>query len=319
MRVFISLILCVFLFNLSTEIVFSVSAYAGIISKMEKSLLGIEYQNQSDIKRLERLEIEVYGTVSNSNLATRVNNLKKSLNADLIGQEITPKEDTFAEEEDKYIENIPKADNSVTYPIIDEMEMKVFQKQFPQQDVSTRIQNLEKKVFNKNYIQEDLNKRTERLKASVLKKEASMNDYDNIFSENFPSSDNFYAPKQNNSSQSQMSDNFFGPQNNMYNSQKYEQNNTEKNEGAELGKIEKTLFKSTYNNDPMNYRLARIEQGLFGITFESDDDNTRIQRITSAFNAKKNSAKYDSNKFQKHMSTIVQIGTIVLIILAMVL
>ncbi len=90
---------------------------------MEKSLFGVDYSSQNDVMRLKRLEEAVYGN-SFSIVSQRVNKLSEDLSADLIGQEIKPKRDTFAEEDDGYKEQIPKADSNISYPTVDNLEKK---------------------------------------------------------------------------------------------------------------------------------------------------------------------------------------------------
>ena len=86
-----------------------------------------------------------------------------------------------------------------------------------------------------------------------------------------------------------------------------------------LASIEKSMFKQAYNNDDMNNRLSRIESGMFGTTFENDAQQDRINRIASAYSAQKTAGTYDSNKFSQNMATAMQIGTLILMVLACVL
>lgn len=78
-------------------------------------------------------------------------------------------------------------------------------------------------------------------------------------------------------------------------------------------------MKQNYSNDTMENRLARVESYMFGTVFSSDDTQTRIDRISSAYNAQKSSGKYDSNKFAQNMTTGVQIGMLILMVLACIL
>ena len=78
-------------------------------------------------------------------------------------------------------------------------------------------------------------------------------------------------------------------------------------------------MKQNYNADTMDNRLARVEQYMFGTVFDSDDQQTRLDRISSAYNAQKSSGKYDSNKFAQNMTTGVQIGMLILMVLACIL
>ena len=86
-----------------------------------------------------------------------------------------------------------------------------------------------------------------------------------------------------------------------------------------VSSIEKKLYKHVYNNDSSEKRLARIENSMFGTSFASDDEQTRLNRITSAYKAEKSAGKYDSNKFAQNMATAMQIGTILLMVLACIL
>ena len=78
---------------------------------------------------------------------------------------------------------------------------------------------------------------------------------------------------------------------------------------------------NVYNmqNENLYDDLTQMEYAIFGTEFSSDDMNTRIKRLNSAAKAKKSSKKYDSQKFQQHVSTAMEIGAMILMILAMVL
>ena len=69
----------------------------------------------------------------------------------------------------------------------------------------------------------------------------------------------------------------------------------------------------------MDNRLSRLESTMFGPTFNSDTQEDRLNRISSAYKAQKTASRYDSNKFSQNMATAMQIGTILLMILACVL
>ena len=79
------------------------------------------------------------------------------------------------------------------------------------------------------------------------------------------------------------------------------------------------MFKQTYESDNIENRLSRIESGLFGTIFDSDTTPERINRISSAITAQKSAKRYDSNKFGQNMSTAIQIGAIILMVLSCIL
>lgn len=82
------------------------------LDKIEESLYGFSYSNDSDTARVERIEQKVYGKTSAGQLQARIAKLKKDMSADLIGQEIEPREDTFMTDEDSivYEKEPPSAD-----------------------------------------------------------------------------------------------------------------------------------------------------------------------------------------------------------------
>uniref|UniRef100_UPI0026110514 hypothetical protein n=1 Tax=Helicobacter rodentium TaxID=59617 RepID=UPI0026110514 len=69
----------------------------------------------------------------------------------------------------------------------------------------------------------------------------------------------------------------------------------------------------------LNDELAQLEYETFGTEFSNEDTASRIKRLNSVNKAKKSSSKYDSNKFSQRMSTAMEIGAMLLMILAMVL
>ena len=76
---------------------------------------------------------------------------------------------------------------------------------------------------------------------------------------------------------------------------------------------------SAPTDDSIDRELAQLEYNTFGTEFSNDDTQTRIRRLNSVNKAKKATSKYDSAKFQQRMSTAMEIGAMLLMILAMVL
>lgn len=303
------------------------SQYSGAISKMENSLFGMEYTNQSDEIRLKRIEETVYGKVSTNAVSQRVSKLTKDLSADLIGQEIKPKKDTFAEDEESVAkEPIPKADSSVNYPVVNQLEQAVFNKEFRALDVNERLAKLEVQVFKKAF-SDDLNTRVDRLKQAVMPESVAMGNSNN--NEEDPLSD-YYSSDGSVTQVPQSALDNKGLRNrfqkNDFQGPKYNDNNSafddyESNADltVPLAQIEQVMLRKSYPNDTIPNRLSRLEINLFNSTFADDDEGTRLDRIASAYQAKKSSKKYDSNKFAQHSATAMQVGAILLMILAAIL
>lgn len=324
MKKIILLVVLTLILNTSAYAVTSTQATLG---KIEDSLYGFQYSGEKDLNRLDRIETTVYGTTSKKSQSERIAKLKQDLSADLIGHEITPTEDTFADPQDSYkTEEPPKAASNVSYPAVDELEQKVFKKSFPKDDIGVRLSNLEKKTFNKTY-NDDLSTRVDRLKAEI-RPESLMNNNIAQSSNNFfdqddviPMGGDFHMNKYTqpdrfdynafNARQNAMFDNGYDNYD-VYDAQKSLKK-------ASLSTVEKKLLRQNYDKDTMENRLARIEQYMFGTVFDSEDQQTRVNRISSAYNAQKSSGKYDSNKFAQNMTTGVQIGMLILMVLACIL
>lgn len=307
------------------------SQFSATLTKMEKSLFGVDYSTQADDARLKRIEEVVYGKSSSTPVPQRVGKLSKDLAADLIGQEIKPKEDTFAEDGDSVKEEpSPKADSSVNYPAVDSLEKEVFSKQFKNLDINQRLSNLEQRVFKKNY-NDDLSSRVDRLKAAVLPETnnyAANNDEEESTGAAADSS-NVYEPEDilsQNSPPSRNSSggNYFTPPKNYtpsYNSQNsvLDEYSPNTDINIPLAAMEKSVLKKAYPDDTVSNRLTRLEVKMFSSSFIDDDDQTRLDRVASAYQAKKSSKKYDNNKYTQHMSAAMQIGALLLMVLAAVL
>ena len=282
--------------------------YTATLDKIENEIFGFQYGNESDETRLSRIEESVYGQAVGGATQDRIAKLTKDLSANEIGKEIAPKEDTFMDETGDYADEQPVAQGpNVDYPAVNELEMQVFNKEFKNQDISVRLSNLEQQTFGKTY-NDDLSTRVDRLKAEI--KPSSLMD-----NEIAQSSNGFYDDEVVELDKNYHLDRYEPPSfdydayNARYSSPKR----------TNLASIEKSMFKQAYNNDDMNNRLSRIESGMFGTTFENDAQQDRINRIASAYSAQKTAGTYDSNKFSQNMATAMQIGTLILMVLACVL
>ncbi len=314
--------LCVFLifgFNAQAE----ATQYTSIIEKLENSLYGYTYNTDNENERLERLENSIYGTSSTGNISSRIAKLKQDMSTDLIGQEIEPVEDTFADPQDLYIEKTPVAASNISYPAVDELEDIVFDKHFTNEDIKNRLSKLEIKIFGKEF-NDDLSTRTDRLKAEIKPKSLidnvvaqSSNDYYNDY---IPPAETDYFLQGYNPVKNFDYDAFNNHQETLAN--QYQNSyipSVSSDKKYSLNSLEKGVLNQNFKNEPMENRLSRLESAMFGTTFSGDSEETRIKRLSSAYNAQKTAGKYDNNKFTQNMATAMQIGTIILMMLACIL
>lgn len=278
-----------------------------ILNKIENSLFGFEYNNEDEASRVNRIEENVYGTVSNGDLNKRIAKLNKDLGAELYGQEIEPCEDTLAREQEEK-EVLSSEDPNIDYPVINELEKSVFNKEFKNMKVKDRLAQLEKKVFTKDYAADDLSTRVDRLREQVRPQgleQQLANAVDTYHTEGYyPPPIDYDGMTIGGTSSSYDSDSYSFPM---------------AGRKVNLSTVENALYHQNFKNESMSNRLARVEQSMFGESFEDQDEKTRIGRISSAFNAQKSASKYDSNRFAQNMSTAMQIGTMILMILACIL
>ena len=289
-------------------------ASSPILDNIESSLYGFTYTTSSDTERLARIEQSVYGHEKNGDVQKRINSLKNDMAADLIGQEITPKEDTFAEDQDSYNEEklaqetLPPAGANVDYPSINELEKEVFKKEFKTKDLNSRLTSLEQKSLGQTFDNEPFATRVERLQAKI-KPKSFMNNSIAQSSNDYYDGDVIPLDKNYKLDEYRAAD---------FDYESYNTKNTPTSK-VNLASVEKSIFKRTFANESNENRLSRLESTMFGTTFAEDTEQTRINRVSSAYKAVKSAAKYDSNKFTQNMAAAMQIGTMILMILACVL
>lgn len=288
------------------------SQYAPVLTKMENSLFGMDYGTQSDDARLKRIEEAVYGMSSTNPAAKRVEKLKTDLAVDVMEQKIKPKRDSFEEEDGSPMEKMPKADSSVNYPIVNELEKRVFNKEFKTLDINQRVSNLEKNVFKKDY-NDDLNARVDRLKAAVMPEKTF------VAQEDDNSQYYFDSPDDASGETPQAEGDLAGVPSYNQNNSVLDEYQSDSNITVPLSALEKKMLRKSFPDDTVSNRLTRLELDVFKSTFPDDDEQTRLGRIASAYQAKKTSHRYDSNKFAQHAATAMQIGAILLMIVAAIL
>lgn len=313
----------------------TLAANSTSLDKMEDSVLGTNYPNDKIEKRVDRLEKTVYGKQKAGSVDARLAKLAKDTSADVIGQEIAPSKDTFKNEND----DIAKSDGTENYPIINDIEQKLFNKTTPERSLHTRMANIEKKMFNKTYETDDYYARMERIKSEyyaqnppIAQNQQSSQDDNLAYGDDTgglssPNYSNYTGGSADlgNTSDSNNADDiksYYGtPQMNDYamhpNSKPFTTVNSQ--DEYELSTLEQRLLNNTYPDQSMNERLSRLETKVFDTDFFYDDEKIRLDRIESASKAKKTSKKYDSNKFYSKLNTALQIGTMMLMVLAFIL
>lgn len=263
------------------------------LSKIESSVLGIEYSDQKLEQRLNRLEEYLYGSTQKGTPKIRLSKIIETTKYNLIEEE---PQNIANEEQDYEIEN---PDNSVDYPILDDVENKLGLQKNKSNNLDTRLSTIEKKLFQTNYAKEDYFTRVERIKSKLYDGKSL------AYSSEF---DNFGLSNEKIESMPDPTE----LRNNIFNSG----SSTLK---YKLSLLEQRLLKNTFNDETNNDRLARLENVVFDTQFYNENETERMDRLESALKAKKSAPKYDSNKFQQGLNTAMQIGAMVLMVLAFIL
>lgn len=253
------------------------------LSKIESSIWGFEYSKDDVQKRISRIENNVFG-VENSKLSNeqRIKKINEAMGFESY------------EESLKQAYEIDQTEVSgINYPQIDTLEYQMFNSTYQKENIYKRLERLEKKIFGSTQ-EGNLASRTDRLKAYIRQDEIAQN----------PSyySQKPYTPTQD-------IETYMGSQNKYSDSDVF----------IQLAGLETTLFSKTYSQDPVGLRLNRLERKIFQRDFSSDDDNLRLQRLQAAASAQQTAKLYEANKVQKYASTGMQIGSIILMILALIL
>lgn len=292
-------LLCIYLNVGIIPIYATVERSESIITKIENDIYGFDYSNDSSQNRVSRLEKSVYGKTSTGDINKRIKRLSADISADVIGLEIEPTEDTFKENEETV------ADSSVNYPIVDEIEQKIFNQTYKQRDFHSRIVAIERKIFGKIYDVDDYSTRMDRIKAKVMPDTIAKSGFDNDYTnQSYYDNDALTT-----NDLSALGRNRFSMPFGQKNYSRPYANYGDMTGGA-----------ATLPANPnLNDELAQLEYETFGTEFSNEDTATRVKRLNSVSKAKKSASKYDSNKFSQRMSTAMEIGAMILMILAMVL
>lgn len=277
------LFVCAFMLMNATYAASSNNATLEQISKMENSIFGFDYKKDDTNKRISRIENNVFGK-TNANLSA--NERIKKLN-EALGIE------NYEDSKKKAYEIDKSEVKDINYPQIDVLEQQMFNTTYEKENIYKRLERLEKKIFGSSQ-DGDLMSRTDRLNAYIRKDAVAQNP-------------NTYT--QQPYSTTKNIGEYMGSQNKYENTDAF----------IQLAGLETVIFSKTYSQDPVGLRLNRLERKIFQRDFSSDDDYLRLQRLQAAANAKQTAKLYEANKIQKYTSTGMQIGSIILMILALIL
>lgn len=274
------------------------SAFAALntdfISNVEKTLFIYSYKNENMPKRLDRIELNVYGYKNNKlSENQRISEIKKVFPYLIVSDKQTIKKDLPKKivPVSNKIQSPNKSNQQKApekYPILDEMEKKVFNKTYEKENIYARLDRIENKVFGSKS-NASLIDRVENLKVAVL-----------------PQHDLNSAQAGNNYSA-------------------IEQIAPDKADDVKklLEALETARFGITYDKETLENRIARLETEMFNNVSADDPIIDRLERLVAVQQAQPSSKEINQQAGalpkQAFTNRVTQIGTILFILLSLIL
>ncbi len=276
------------------------------LTQLENKILKSTYTFDPIEKRLDRIELEVFGdTNSDFSYDERLSKLIATTGFNYSNPKLS---DNLTKQynQTQSGQNYETEDSSVSYPMVDTLEKEVFNRSFTNDDIYNRLTRLEKEVYKKTSENLSLSDRIDTLKGSILNQNP-------VYSYNDNDDEIYYS----NDSDDMRIPGYYGKQAPL--PYKGQQVGNGSSIDPYLAQLENQILRSNYSNESSDMRLSRLENKLFKKSFSSDDENERLDRLMAVSQAKNNSSVFDNNKLMRGLSAGVQIGGIILMILAMIL
>lgn len=272
------------------------------LSLIENHIFGHENTKLNDSERLNKIEKFVYGATQKNSIQERLNNLNSDLGlATKEETQITENSQPFETHND--YSNEP-TDPTAQYPIVDNIEQELLSKTYKTENIYKRLDRLELKAYGK-ISKDSLNERVERLSTIVKPITPTQNSYDDYMATN--EDYNYFSPGTNGNPRASAGNTYI-PETIPHPSS-----------SAELVALEQNILGKTYSTDSIKNRLSRLEKKLLNKEFSSEPDEFRIERLATVANAQQSSQVYKESKLMQHLSTGIQIGGMLLMLLAMIL
>lgn len=304
------------LFILLTSISVSLQGFAVTpaqnLALIENHIFGHENPKMKESERLSTIEKFVYGSPKTSSTSARLKQLNSDLGLEPDGAPkvaSTPQNSysgnqqrVFDDPQEDYA-NEP-ADPSAQYPIVDNIETSLLKQTYKNENIYKRLDRLEQKAYGR-VSKASLSERVEKLSSLVEPPAAKDTSYDDYMANN--DEYNYFSPGTNgNPRASSAPVHVPGTQ-------------TSAAKSAELLRLEQTIFGKMYTEDSTSRRLSRLEKKVLNKDFSAEPDELRIERLATVANAQQSAQVYKENKLMQHVSTGIQIGGMILMILAMIL
>lgn len=271
------------------------------LAMIENHLFGHENSRLSETQRLDTIEKFVYGQTNTSNIQSRLNNLNKDLGLTSEEEKIAVTRQPVYSQENEYA-NEP-TDPTAQYPVVDNLESSLLSQTYKNENIYKRLDRLEQKAYGK-ILKGSLSERVERL-STLVEPITPQKSYEEYMANN--DDYNYYSPTTNGNPRASAGQTYIPEQIPSVSS------------SADLLALEQNILGRTYTTDSTGKRLSRLEKKILNKDFKTEPDELRIERLTTVANAQQSSQVYKESKLMQHVSTGIQIGGMILMLLAMIL
>lgn len=281
------------------------------LALIENHIFGHENSKMKESERLNVIEKFVYGTSKNSSTSARLKQLNSDLGLEPDGRpQIASNTNSYNsnqqrvfDDTEEYYANEP-ADPTAQYPIVDNIENSLLKQTYKNENIYKRLDRLEQKAYGQ-ISKASLSERVEKLSSLIEPPTAKNTSYDDYMANN--DEYNYFSPGTYGNPRASS-----GPVH-------IPETPTTSTKSSELMRLEQTIFGKLYAEDSTSRRLSRLEKKVLNKNFSAEPDELRIERLSTVANAQQSAQIYKENKLMQHLSTGIQIGGMILMILAMIL
>lgn len=281
------------------------------LALIENHIFGYENTTSKETERLSKIEKFVYGSTKTGSTTARLKQLNTDLGLEANEKEkiaaannsnTRPQQNIYDEAQEAYA-NEP-TDPSAQYPIVDNIENALLKQTYKNENIYKRLDRLEQKAYGR-VSKASLSERVEKLSSLVDPHQTKTPSYEDYMANN--DEYNYFSPSTNgNPRASSGPTRIPAPEPNV-------------NESTELLRLEQIVFGKTFTEDSTSRRLSRLEKKVLNKDFAAEPNELRIERLATVANAQQSAQVYKENKLMQHLSTGIQIGGMILMILAMIL
>lgn len=224
------------------------------ITYLEEKLFGANFSNQTISERIDRIEMQIYDNNYAGSTEERLAKIEKIYPKEELETQSPNSQNYY--EENWYKQNYPEEETSNynNYPIINQIEEKIYKRNYQGEDIYSRLARLEQELYGNIKNDQTLQDRVESLK-SVLP-----NKHYNRFSAQNVGLDDFGL---NTPSEYQKTSNVYFDKQSI------------------VEELELETFNKSFEREHLSKRLDRLENYYFGNISMNSNDSDRINRLAT--------------------------------------